>query len=446
MNLSHDSVVLKKGTVVATIRAANVIPPILAPRSDSKSVEIPKKTPARLEKLFSKLDLSGMSSWSESQQGEMCKVFEDYHHLFALEDLELGKTDLVKHVIKLDDPTPFRERYRRIPPHQYEEVKKHLKEMIEIGAIRKSQSPWASAVVLVRKKTGELRFCIDLRKLNARTVKDVQTLPRIEDSLDSLNGAIIFTSLDLKSGYWQVELDKDSIPYTAFTVGPLGFYECLRMLFGLTNAPATFQRLMEHCLGDLHLNWCIIYLDNIIVYSKTPEEHIRRLRGVFEKLSRAGLRLKPSKCEFFRERIAYLGHIVSKEGIETDPKKIVAVKLWPRPETVTQVRKFLGFTNYYRKFLYRYAQIAKPLNQLISGENSKRKRAKVIWNEDCENAFLTLKELCSNTPCLAYPDYTSRFKLYTDASKQGLGAVLAQMKGRSSGTTDCLCESNSFEI
>ena len=199
------------------------------------------------------------------------------------------------------------------------------------------------------------------------------------------------------------------------------------MPFGLTNAPATFQRLMENCLGDLHLNWCIIYLDDIIVYSKTPEEHIKRLRGVFKKLSKAGLKLKPRKCEFFKEKIAYLGHIISKEGIETDPKKIVAVKLWPQPETVTQVRKFLGFTNYYRKFLYRYAQIAKPLNQLISGDNAKRKRTKIVWTEECKRAFQNLKELCSNTPCLAYPDYTSHFKLYTDASEQGLGAVLAQI-------------------
>ena len=162
--------------------------------------------------------------------------------------------------------------------------------MIEIGAIRKSQSPWASAVILVRKKTGELRFCINLCKLNAQMVKDAQTLPRIEDSLDSLSGAVIFTSLDLKSGYWQVELGEYSIPLTAFTVGPLGFYECLRMPFGLTNAPTTFQHLMENCLGDLHLNWCIIYLDDIIFYSKTPEEHIEQLTGVFEKLSKAGLK------------------------------------------------------------------------------------------------------------------------------------------------------------
>ena len=230
MNLSSRLLTLKKGTIVATIKAANIIPPMLAVKPqlnniNNKTEEIPEKTPARLEKLFSKLDLSGMEGWDQEQKDRMKKVFEDYHYLFALEDLELGKTDLVKHIIKLEDPKPFCEWYRCIQPHQYEEVKKHLKEIVEIGAIRKSNSPWASAIVLVQKKTGELHFCIDLHKLNARTVKDAQTLPRIEDSLDSLNGAIIFTSLDLKSGYWQVEQDENSIPYTAFTVGPLGFYK-----------------------------------------------------------------------------------------------------------------------------------------------------------------------------------------------------------------------------
>ena len=149
---------------------------------------------------------------------------------------------------------------------------------------------------------------------------------------------------------------------------------------------------------------------------------------MFEKLSKAGLKLKPSKCEFFKERISYLGHIVSSNGIETDPKKIALVKHWPRPETVTQVRKFLGFINYYRKFLHQYAQIARPLNRLISGENSKRKRMKIVWTDECEKAFQKLKELCSDTPCLAYPDYERSFKLYTDASESGLGVVLAQIK------------------
>ena len=300
--------------------------------------------------------------------------------------------------------------------------------MLEIGAIRKSQSPWASAIVLVHKKDGALRFCIDLRKLNARTIKDAQTLPHIEKSLDSLCGAVIFTSLDLKSGYWQVELDEDSIPYTAFTVGPLGFYECLRMPFGLTNAPATFQRLMENCLGDLHLNWCIIYLDDIIIYSKTPEEHVKRLEAVFKKLSKADLKLKPSKCEFFKSEITYLGHVVSNEGITTDPKKIKAIQLWPRPETVTQVRKFTGLTNYYRKFIHNYAKVAKPLHQLVSGENAKLKRTSVTWTVECEESFKKLKELCSNTPVLAYPNYKEKFKLYTDASESGLRAVLTQVQ------------------
>ena len=208
-------------------------------------------------------------------------------------------------------------------------MRKHLKEMLEVGAIRRSNSPWASPVVLVRKKDGSLRFCIDLCRLNVRTVKDAYSLPRIEDALDSLDGACLFTSLDLKSRYWQVELDEESIPLTAFTVGPLGFYECVRMPFGLTNVQATFQRLMESCLGELHLNWCIIYLDHIIIFSKTPEEHLKQLRGVFERLARVGLKLKPSKCEFFRDSLRYLGHVVSKKGIATDPKKIETILNWP---------------------------------------------------------------------------------------------------------------------
>ena len=167
--------------------------------------------------------------------------------------------------------------------------------MLEIGAICRSTSPRASPIVLVCKKDGDLQFCTDLRKLNIKMITDVQSLPRIEDSLDCLDGAIIFTSLDLQSGYWQVELTEASWPLTAFTIGPFGFYECVWMPFGLTNPSATFQCLMELCIGDMYLKWCIIYLHDVVVFSKTPEEHIQRLRGVFEKLSADGLQLKPSK-------------------------------------------------------------------------------------------------------------------------------------------------------
>ena len=194
--------------------------------------------------------------------------------------------------------------------------------MLDIGAIRHSCSPWASAIVLVWKKDGSLRFCIDLRHLNSHTIKDAYGLPQIEESLECLNGACIFTSLGLKSKYWQVEMDENSIPYTTFMVGPLGFYECICMPFDLTNTPATFQRLMESCLGELHLQYCIIYLDDIIIFSKTPEEHLHQLGLVFQKISEVGLKLKPSNCEFCQTRLEYLSHIVSEKGIKTNPKKI----------------------------------------------------------------------------------------------------------------------------
>ena len=482
-NLTARVIKVQQGSKVASLEAANVVPHMLAPQETqspqtnvktmkSTNVEVSSKdlptssknlkndgrcatsmgvsdvapsgdpievapskpevdrmplSSEQMKILFEQIKFEeGTAEWTEEQKHRVKSVIEKYSFLFAMNSLDLGRTDLIKHQIKLKDYTPIKDRYRRIPPHQYEEVRKHLKEMLDIGAIRRSSSPWASPVVLVRKKDGSLRFCIDLRKLNARTVKDAYSLPRIEDALDSLNGACIFTSLDLKSGYWQVELDEESIPLTAFTVGPLGFYECVRMPFGLTNAPATFQRLMESCLGELHLDWCIIYLDDIIIFSKTPDDHITRLEGVLEKLAKAGLKLKPSKCEFFRSSLKYLGHIVSKDGIATDPRKIEAIRNWPRPKTVTDVRSFTGFTNYYRKFIKGYAKIARPLHELTSGDNAKRKNQKVDWNIRCNDSFEALKSICSDCPVLAYADYAKPFVLHTDASTTGLGAVLYQ--------------------
>ena len=264
---------------------------------------------------------------------------------------------------------------------------------------------------------------------DARTIKDAYSLPHIEETLDRLGGATIFTSLDLKSGYWWVKMDEGSKPLTAFTIGPLGFYECERMPFGLTNAPATFQRLMESCLGELHLSWCIIYLDNIIVFSTTPTEHLKRLRGVFKRLAKAGWKLKPSKCEFFKTKIACLGHIILAKGIEMDPKKIKAIQDWTCPKTVTDVRSFLGFTNYYRLFINGYAKVAKPLNVLVSDENANHKKALVEWMDECQVAFDKLKELCTSTPILAYADYKKPFELQMDASDLGLGVVLYQKDG-----------------
>ena len=198
------------------------------------------------------------------------------------------------------------------------------------------------------------------------------------------------------------------------------------MPFGLTNAPAMFQCLMESCLGYMHFNLCIIYLDDIIVFSKTPEDYIQRLRGVFEKLSAAGLQLKPSRCKFFKSCIAYLGHVVLKDGIETDPKKMATIKEWPFPKTVTDVQSFLDFTNYYWKFIQKYVNIAKPIKQLVSGEIASKKRNLMEWTAECQQAFEQLKQLCSQTPVLAYANYIWSFKLHTDASENGEGAILYQ--------------------
>ena len=376
------------------------------------------------------IDLSGIKDWPEKLQQDAKEMLKRNAKVFSKDDMDMGRTNLVKHHIKLTDPAPFKEAYRRIPPQMYDEVKAHIQEMLDLGAIRPSNSPWASAIVLVRKKDGRLRFCIDLRRLNNRTVKDAYSLPRIESILDSLGGAQIFSTLDLKAGYWQVEMAEECKAYTAFTCGPLGFYECDTMPFGATNAPATFQRLMHDCLGDLNMNWCIVYLDDIIIFSDTKEEHIKRLEAVFQKLMTAGLKLKPTKCFFFRDEIEYLGHVVSGKGISTNPKKIEAVTKWPTPKTVYDVRSFLGFVGYYRRFIKNFSKITKPIREVITGlENQSKRAAKktyIEWTDLADAAFDNLKTMCVSTPILAYPDYQLPFTLHTDSSTDGLGAVLYQ--------------------
>ena len=339
--------------------------------------------------ILDQLDLGEISTWSEEQQQAARKLC-DYSETFSKNDLDLGKCNILKHNIQLTDQQPFKESYRRIPPHLFEEVKQHLQIMVEVGAIRRSFSPWASAAVLVRKKDGGLRLCIYLRKLNKRTVKDGYALPRTDDTFDCLHGAKWFFTLDLKSGYWQVELEEEAKPLTAFTMGPLGFWECERMPFGLTNDPATFQRLMESCLGELNWSWCIIYLDDIIVFSQTPEEHLVRLQAVFDKLKAAGLKLKPSKFELLKKQINYLGHVVGQEGVTTDPDRIKAVTDWPRPTTVTEVKSFLGFVNYYRRFIPNFFKVAKPLNTLLQnleGTSNQKKKFKVNWGPEQQEAL-----------------------------------------------------------
>ena len=426
-NLSARTVKMSVKSVVGEVSPCNVVPPIWKPEVGVEG-DPEQQWTNEMEDLFNQLGLNDPPEWMTVEDLQQAKkLIQKYHMVFSKNDLVLGKTDTVKYRIKVTDSTPFKERYRRIPPNQYEAVRKHLQEMLDLGAIRPSDSPWCSATVLVKKKSGELRFCIDLRRLNARTVKDAYSLSRIDETLERLKGFCIFSSLDLKSGYWQVEIEEESKQYTAFTCGPLGISECNRMPFGATNASATFQRLMESCLGDLNLNRCIIYLDDVVVYAPTIEEHLKRLGAVFQKLKEAGLKLKPSKCQLFRKSISYLGHVVSEEGGgRTDPKKIEAVKNWERPHNVHTVRRLLGFVNYYRKFIKDYSKIARPLYNLISGDNAKKKTNQVEWSHPAEEAFQTLIDRCTHAPILAYADFSLPFELHIDASGIELGAILYQ--------------------
>ncbi len=344
--------------------------------------------------------------------------------VFAQSDFDMGHTTTVKHTINLTDDHPIKERYRRIPPSLHQEVRDHLQEMLRCGVIRPSKSPFAAPIVLVRKKDDSLRFCCDFRRLNAKTVRDSYSIPRIEDTLDTLCGSRWYSTLDLKAGFWQLEIEESDKHKTAFTVGPLGFFEWNRLPFGLTNSPATFQRLMEMSMGDLYLTQCLLYLDDIVVFSKSFETHLDRLGNVFSRLKEHGLKLKASKCVFFRQEVKYLGHIINQHGIRTDPDKVSAVQNWPVPSNLKELRKFLGFTGFYRKFVRNYAQIARPLYSLMKAENSKAKF--FPWGEKEQASFDLLIQKLTSSPTLGYADYSREFVLHTDASQDGLGAVLYQ--------------------
>lgn len=363
--------------------------------------------------------------------------------VFAADDLSFGHTSAVKHHIRLQDETPFKERSRPIHPSDREAVRQHLRELLDAGIIRESESPFASPVVVVKKKNGKIRLCIDYRKLNTRTIKDAYALPNIEETFSALNGAKWFSVMDLKSGYYQVEMAEEDKPKTAFTC-PLGFYEFNRMPQGITNAPSTFQRLMEKCVGDLHLSEVLVFLDDLIVFSQTLEEHEARLMKVLSRLKSYGLKLSPEKCQFFRSSVKYLGHIVDAQGVHTDPDKVSALKNWPRPANREQLKCFLGFAGYYRRFVDGFSKIARPLNILTSGYCPPKKRGKVYkvtrtkpginprtplgeqWTPECESAFRTLIDKLTTAPVLAFANPELPYVLHTDACCEGLGAALYQ--------------------
>ncbi|GFV91619.1 retrovirus-related Pol polyprotein from transposon 17.6 [Trichonephila clavipes] len=364
-------------------------------------------------------DLLENAELSPEQKISAERLFQEFEDVFSRNSSDIGHTTVTQHRIDTADHPPIKQHPRRLPFAKQEEVGTLLREMQENDIIEPSSSPWASPIVLVRKKDGSTRFCVDYRKLNDVTKKDSYPLPRIDDTLDTLSGHNWFSTLDLKSGYWQVEIQPEDREKTAFTSGQ-GLWQFKVMPFGLCNAPATFERLMETVLKGLTFEACLIYLDDVIIGGRTFEEHLQNIRKVLSKLSDANLKLNPSKCKFFQKEVNYLGHIISAEGVRTDPEKVSAVKNWKRPENLRELRSFLGLCTYYRKFVKGFSNIARPLHKLTESKQ------KFQWTKECEDSFLQLKEALTSSPILIYPQPDKPFILDTDASNESVGAVLSQ--------------------
>ncbi|KAL9250173.1 Retrovirus-related Pol polyprotein from transposon 17.6-like protein [Drosera capensis] len=307
----------------------------------------------------------------------------------------------------------------RMAPAELKELKTQLEELLEKGYIRSSVSPWGAPVLFVKKKDGSMRLCIDYRELNRITIKNRYPLPRIDDLLDQLHGASVYSKIDLRSGYHQLRVKADDILKTVFRTR-YGHYEFVVMPFGLINVPAVFMDLINRVFKPYLDCFVVVFIDDILVYSRDHQEHEEHLRINLKTLRENKLYAKFTKCEFWLKEVAFLGHVISGEGVQVDPKKIEAVTEWSKPTNVTEVRSFLGLAGYYRRFVEGFSGIAIPLSKLT------RKSTKFDWRDKCEKAFQELKNRLTSTPILVLPSGEEGFCLFSDASKQGLRSVLMQ--------------------
>lgn len=334
---------------------------------------------------------------------------------------KLGCTTMVEHKI-VANSTPIKSRYYPVSPIIQKEIDKELNRMLELGIIEESNSPWSSPIVMVRKKSGEYRLCIDFRKLNSVTIKDSYPLPYISHTLDKLKNARYLSTLDIKSAYWQIPLAEESKQYTAFTAPGRGLFQFKRLPFGLHNGPATFQRAMDRVIGhDLEPN-VFVYLDDVIVVTDSFDKHLTILGTVLQRLQQAGFTLNREKCQFCVPELRYLGYVVNGRGLSVDPDKVRAILEIPPPKTTKEVRRIVGMASWYRRFIPNFSTLLAPLTALL------KKNAKIIWTDKCEKTFQELKERLSTAPILNCPDYDHDYPFYvqTDASDYGLGAVLTQ--------------------
>jgi len=380
-----------------------------------------KSSDSEMEYIIDGLVPGADESVSDDVKQSLREMLRKYSDVLSRSDLDLGWCDVVVHQIDTVTHKPFRQTMRRYPPAHLRTIDDSLDGMLKQGVIEPTSSPWASNIVLARKKDGSYRVCIDYRQLNELTKKDAYLLPRTDECFDALSGSCLFSTFDLRSGYYQLAINPDDSEKTAF-ITRRGMFKLRTMPFGLCNAASSFQRAMDLVLNCLNLETLLCYLDDIVVFSKTTEEQLERLGCLLQRQKDANLKLKPSKCQLFQRRVGFLGHIVSAEGIQTDPEKIRLIAEWPAPRTLKEVRGFLGLTGYYRRFIQGYSEIVSPLHALM-----KKNRA-FAWSHECQASFEELKERLQEPSILALPNEEGDFLLDMDASDSCIAAVLFQLQ------------------
>jgi len=368
---------------------------------------------------------------NEDQKSTAKNLLKMYSSVFSKNKNDIGFCDLVKHEIDLKTNSPVQQVVGKVPLHVEEWVDRQVENLKDLGILRDSVSAWSAPVVVVKKKNGDFRMCIDYRRLNSITIKPMYRIPDCQSLFNHLSGSEIFSTIDVSNAYYQCELREDDKKLTAFSTRK-GHFEFNRMPFGLSGAPFTFQRLMHTILREENWMLCLVYLDDVLIFSKNFEEHISRTEIILEKIKQSGIKLSPSKCNFFLEEVSYLGHTLSKRGLHTDPKKISALKEWPLPSTVTEMRRFLGFINYYRKFVKSFAHQTTILESVLtnSSKNCTKKNDHTVltWDENSKKAFTTLKMALCSAPCLSFPMRNCTYILDTDASYSAIGCVLSQVQ------------------
>lgn len=426
LNPSNAIVTLRRNLPLAKIEGVAALETDLAAPYEANTINEEaqfengdSRPPRSVDDLGIKLDNTNLTPLQHEQLHHLINRNVD---VFATSLSELPGTTLHYHEIDTGDAPPQRQRTYRHSPIAKKEVEKQTKEMLDSGIITPSNSMWSSPSILVKKKDGSFRFCIDYRKVNAVTKIISWPLPLLNDVLDAMseNQPTIFSVMDMKSGYFQIPLHPNSQPKTAFTTHE-GSYEFTRIPFGLCNSGQAYQMLMNQVFRGMLWKSVVVYIDDILCFSKDFKSHLVQLQEVFDRLRSARLRLHPKKCQFAVPQVVYLGHVLSETGVAVDQSKVAAVKDWPVPKSVKDVRAFLGYCNYYRKFVKGFANIAAPLNNLL------KKDQPFEWTQACQKSFEDLRVAMTTTPVLAYADMSQPFSLTTDASTTAIGYVLSQL-------------------